>query len=301
MTEPREPFSRFLARMEARGFQPSRKLGQNFLLDPSLHRAIASAAELGRGDVGLEIGGGLGFLTRELAASDADLVVVEIDPRLHAILSEELASLDPAGSRIRLVLADALGHNDSLAQEVLAALSAARGPETRRFVVVANLPYAVSGPLLARLPLLDPPPDRMVVLVQLELGQRLCALVGSGDYGSLSATLGAGYRIRIERKVGREVFRPRPNVDSALVVFDRLPAAPLWGLGPQQRREFSALVRALFSSRRKTLSAGLPLAWRMLGRTDAIPALPAQIARARPEELGPESWVALFEQIVRCF
>lgn len=296
MSGDREPFARYLARMEAQGFHPSRKLGQNFLLDPSLHRVIAHTAGLRDTDLALEIGGGLGFLSRELATLAGRLVVVEIDPRLHAILKVDFARLDPTSERIELVLADALGPDDRLAPEVLAALARRAPASGGAFVVVANLPYAVSGPLLARLPLLEPAPDRIVVVVQLELAQRLAAAPGSAEFGSLSATLGAGYRMRIERKIGREVFRPRPNVDSALVVFERRADGPLWSLPARARIEFAAFVRSLFSSRRKTLAAGIPLARARRGLPEAEITLAPELARARPQDLDPASWVRLFTE-----
>ncbi|MBI5853279.1 MAG: hypothetical protein HZB39_19905, partial [Planctomycetes bacterium] len=89
----RDPFAAYRARLDALGFKPSRRLGQNFLLEPSLHRVIADAAGLLEGDVALEIGAGLGFLTRELAARAAHVVTVEVDPRLARILREDF----PAG------------------------------------------------------------------------------------------------------------------------------------------------------------------------------------------------------------
>ena len=109
MTAPgRSPFGRYRDLLRARGFRPSRRLGQNFLLDPSLHRALADAAAVEAGDLVLEIGAGLGFLTRELARRRARVVAVEVDPRLHGILAEELPAFPDAGRGVRLCLGDAL-------------------------------------------------------------------------------------------------------------------------------------------------------------------------------------------------
>src|SRR5690606_34306023 len=119
--DPRAPFQRYRELMAAHGFRPSRRLGQNFLLDPSLHRAIADAVEVGAEDFVLEVGPGLGFLTRELLARADRVLAVEIDPRLAAILRGELATLR-GGERVELIEGDVLGEGGELAPAVATAL-----------------------------------------------------------------------------------------------------------------------------------------------------------------------------------
>lgn len=293
-------FQRLLQRMQQLGFQPSRRLGQNFLLDPTLHRVIAEAAGLGRTDVVLEVGPGLGFLTRELAQRAGHVVAVEIDPRLASILREELLAFAPEWAPVEVVEGDVLAPEDSVHAAALAAVRAARARLGGGFAVVANLPYAASGPFLARLPLLVEPPERAVLLVQRELAERLTAAAGGRDYGSLPALLSGGYRIERLRKVGREVFRPRPQVDSAIVRLVRNPDGPLWDLDPSARRLFSRWLRGVYAGRRKQLRSGLLLAARQLGWPEPDPREEPLAAR-RIEELDAATCLQLFSRQHRPF
>jgi 16S rRNA (adenine1518-N6/adenine1519-N6)-dimethyltransferase len=293
VSDGREPFARFRELMAARGFRPSKRLGQNFLLDPSLHRVIADAVALSRADCVLEIGAGLGFLTRELAARAGRVVAVEIDRRLAAILADELAALAD-GERVALVIADALGEG-GLDAQVRAALARERAACPGRFLVVANLPYAASGPLLAELPLLVEPPDQAAVLVQLELAQRLAAVAGQREFGALSAIVGLAYAVDILRRVGPEVFRPRPAVASALVRLRRRSDSALLAVAPDARRAFAAFLRALFAQRRKQLRSVWPTA---LGRAGLPPRPPpAQWAGHRPEAVPGEAVLAMWREV----
>ena len=289
MSTAREPFSRFLERMEQLGFRPSKRLGQNFLLDPSLHKAIADAASLGAEDLVLEVGAGLGFLTRELAARARRVVAVEVDPRLLEILRQELPHFPGGGQNVQLIAGDILAGEQTLHPEVGAALAVGQGP----VVVVANLPYAISGPFLAICATLERAPDRIVVLVQKELAERLVARAGDPEYGSLAVLMGCGYEGRLLRKVGPEVFRPRPRVDSALVLLERRQGHRFWGLAAESRSGFARFVRMLFTGRRKMLRRALPMAWSLLGHTGP-PLVPQELASARPEQLAPQQCLDLW-------
>lgn len=289
----RDGFGRYRELMAAHGFRPSRRLGQNFLLDASLHRAIVDTAGIEPNDCVLEVGAGLGFLTRELAARAARVVAVEIDRRLASILRGELAVL-PEGGRVDVIEADVL-HGEPLQADVASALVAAQSACSGGFAVVANLPYAIAGPFLARLPLLDPAPDRGAVLVQLELGQRLVAAPGDRVYGALSVVLGACYELRLARRVGREVFRPRPAVDSALVEFRRRGDSELWRRSAAERRAFGGFVRALFGQRRKQLRSAFAVACARVGAAPA--AVPAALAKARPEALSWQQHLELWRSV----
>lgn len=282
----RESFPDYLRRLEALGFRPSSTRGQNFLLDPTLHRVIAEASGAGPNDVVLEIGVGLGFLTRELAPRAGAVVGVEIDERLFAIAGEDLAGT----ANVRLVLADALGGSGgSLPPAVVEAVDAALvGRE--RLLVVGNLPYAASGPLLAELAVRERLPDGITALVQKELGDRLAAGVEQEDYGGLSALLQSVYTVERLRTVGTEVFRPRPKVASAIVRLVRRPDASR--LTAKDRRSLQIFLRTLFGKRRKVLRTTLAEAARAIGRS--LPTLPAELLARRAETLGPDELVALF-------
>lgn len=285
----RDPFAQYRAAMAAVGFRPSSALGQNFLLDPSLHHWIALQAGATADDVVLEIGVGLGFLTRELAATAGVVVGIEIDRRLHGIAAAALADLD----NVRLLLGDALGGaGRSMLPEAVAALVPPR--PGGRILVVANLPYSVSGPLLAELCALPALPARALLLVQKELAARLAARCGDPDYGGLSAQVQALFAVRSLRDVSPQVFRPRPKVWSAILGLDlRADAAAALRAGPA-RRSFAAFVRALFQQRRKALRTTLPLAVAAVG--GRLPdGLPPTLLAQRAETLGPTELCDLWQ------
>lgn len=297
MTE-REGFAAYRARLAAVGFRPSRRLGQNFLLQPELHRVIADTAEVGADDVVLEIGAGLGFLTRELARRASRVIAVEIDARLCEILRQELEQMT-GGERVVLLHTDVLGGGGELAPEVQRATDGVRGLK-----VVANLPYAVTGPVLAALctgPLL---PTRMALLVQLEVAARLAAPPASSEYGSLSALTQSAYDVRMVKRVGRDVFRPRPNVDSGIVQLVATPAHPAPAWSRLQRRSFAAFVRALFSARRKKTRHSLLRAAAAAGATSIDPLAhwpgPIEPLEVRPGELDVPTLVALWRTVQAC-
>jgi 16S rRNA (adenine1518-N6/adenine1519-N6)-dimethyltransferase len=231
------------ARLSAAGFRPSRRLGQNFLLDDNLARALVRDAGVQPGDHVLEVGPGLGFLTGPLLDAGAEVLAVEIDGRLYELLLESLGG----SSRLRVVHADALARKHQLAPEVQALLPAS-GP----WRLVANLPYSVSAPLLVVLSELENPPTSMSVLVQLEVAERVCAAAGSGDWGPLSARLQAAYEVRLGREVGPGMFWPRPKVESAVAHLSLRPEAASEE-GRARRRELSELVAGLFQRRRQAL------------------------------------------------
>ncbi len=249
------------ARLDALGFRPSSARGQNFLLDPTLHAWIAEVADAGPADVAVEIGVGLGFLTRALAERAGAVVGVEVDRRLYEVSIKDLADMP----NVRLVHADALsGPGRSLAPEVqsaivesrdrLAADCASTGREGR-VLVVANLPYSISGALMVALFTADVLPDRVVVLVQRELAERFAGTVGEEAYGGLSVTLQSLFDVRVLRTVRPDVFRPRPKVASAVVQLDLRPAPSL--LQASDRQRFAAFVRTLFGKRRKVMRTTL--------------------------------------------
>jgi 16S rRNA (adenine1518-N6/adenine1519-N6)-dimethyltransferase len=229
------------------GTRRSRALGQNFLIDRNILEVIERLAELSPGDVVLEIGGGLGVLSQRLAAGALHLHVVEVDRRLEQPLQDVL---DPF-SNVTLHVADALEVD----------LAGLRPAPTK---VVANLPYGIAATVILRTIEELATVRSWVVMVQREVGERLAAAPASPAYGATSVLAQLACRVRVLRPVARTVFRPVPNVESALIGLERT--------GPPADPEVRALVRDAFAHRRKALAGSLALA----------PGAPADIrARAR--------------------
>ncbi|MBL8751141.1 MAG: ribosomal RNA small subunit methyltransferase A [Planctomycetes bacterium] len=262
----REPFQRYLDRMAAAGFRPSSTLGQNFLLDPSLHRWIAECAAPTPADTVVEIGAGLGFLTRELVARAGRVIAVEIDPRLLALAREDLVG----ATNLEWIAGDALGGPGGTLSPTIGAMLARPLPAGGRRLLIANLPYAVSGPLLAEVVAADPPFDAAVLLVQKELAQRVVAAPGAEDHGGLSVGVQVMFVGKLLRDVPPQVFRPRPKVTSSILHLVRRPDAPPELAQAAARRSFLAFVRALFQQRRKVLRTTLPAAAAAIGRTAPV-------------------------------
>lgn len=271
--------------MDSLQFKPSRRLGQNFLLDASLHRVLVNAADPRPGDLVLEVGPGLGFLTRELSGR-ARILAVELDGRLHEILGRELPGFACGGDSVRLLHCNALA-SSQIHPRVIEAMAEERAAHDGRFLVVANLPYAISGPLMAELTCLPSPPDELAVLVQLELAQRITAAPGTREYGALSVLLQLAYQPSILRKVSAEVFRPRPRVDSAMLHL--APRQPVdGGLVDLDRRALAAFLRQAFAGRRKKLRNAKVIT----GRSVA-PHL-QDLLELRPDAVAPNDLLELF-------
>ena len=221
------------------GLRPSRALGQNFVTDPNTVRRIARLAEVGPGDRVVEVGPGLGSLTLALLETGASVTAVEIDQRLMPVLEAVL------GSAVQLVMGDALRLDWS---ELL-------GPEPG-WVLVANLPYNIATPLVATL--LDHVAviERMVVMVQREVGERMAAAPGDSEYGAVSVKVAYWAEASIAGRVPAAVFTPRPKVESALVIIRRRPVP---AVDPQEvpAEKLFELVRAGFAKRRKMLRRSL--------------------------------------------
>ena len=211
---------------------PIKRLGQNFLIDPNIVRKIVALAELGPNDHVLEIGPGRGILTEALCHAAGRVTAVEVDPRLHAYLETRQEELP----NVELVCEDALAYQvENLPMGT---------------VVVANLPYNISTPLLFRL--LDQRDrfPRMVLMLQNEVADRLVAKPNGSDYGVLSVMAQYAADITKAFKVSANCFRPRPEVGSAVVL---LRTKERRGLSPEEEPKFAALVKASFAHRRKTL------------------------------------------------
>jgi len=250
---------------------PNRELGQHFLVDDNILGVARRLADLQQDDVVLEVGAGLGVLTAYLAERVGLVHAVELDRGLEPHLRERLAGHD----NVQLVLGDAL----TLPLEAL-------DPPPRK--LVANLPYQIATPLIAES--LDglPTIELWCVMVQREVADRFFATPGTKSYGAVSVLV----QLTAERTgfhpVARSVFRPPPNVDSALVAFRRTRA---WGLDFEHLKE---IVQGAFAHRRKTLVNSLELA---RGGREAEAAL-AELGLPpgiRAEALAPEQFLELAE------
>lgn len=234
------------ALIDRHDFRWRKRWGQNFLIEPDVVRRIVAEADLDQQDIALEIGPGLGGMTQELLVAAGHLVALEIDPELVNILRQTFAGVDS----FTLIQGDAL--KIDLAQTV--AKVASEGNFRPGFVVVANLPYYITTPLIFHLLESGAPWRRLVLMVQKEVAQRLQAPPGGKDYGALSVAIQYRATARVAFTVPPTVFCPRPNVDSAVVVLERLEQPFVEVL---DEKTFFAVVAAAFGQRRKTLSNAL--------------------------------------------
>ena len=256
----------------------TRRRGQNFLVDPNILGVIERLAELGPADVVLEIGGGLGGLSRRLAACGGYVHVVEVDRRLEPRLRESLAAYENASVHI----ADALELD----------LAGLDPPPSK---VVANLPYAIAATAILRTIEELPAVASWVVMVQREVGERLAATPGTPAYGVPSVLAQLACEVRVLRPIGRTVFRPVPHVDSVLVGLRRRAR----GAEPALR----ALIHDAFAHRRKALSGSLALtpgaAPDIRDRARAALVELGHPADSRAERLSPPDFRALAGMLAR--
>jgi 16S rRNA (adenine1518-N6/adenine1519-N6)-dimethyltransferase len=250
------------------GIRPSRALGQNFVADPNTVRRVARLAEIGPGDRVVEVGPGVGSLTLALRETGAEVTAVEVDRHLLPVLDAVLGSAD-----VKIVEGDAM----SLDWNGL--LGSQPG-----WVLVANLPYNIATPLVADL--LDGVPaiNRMLVMVQKEVADRLVAEPGGREYGAVSVKVAYWAESSLAGTVPASVFIPRPKVESALVSIRRRPAPAVDPEVVDAGLLFS-LVRAGFGHRRKMLRRAL---------AGLVPAGAFEAAGVRPdaraENLDVEAW-----------
>jgi len=250
---------------------PKKALGQHFLVDENILGVIGRMSELDPSDVVLEVGPGLGVLTRYLADRARLVHSIEIDRSLEPALREALGDR----ANVRLAFGDALRIDVS-------SLTPAPGK------LVANLPYNVATPLVVETLEHAATLERWCVMVQREVADRFFASPRTKAYGAVSVLVQLSARKTGFHPVPPTVFRPRPRVDSALVAFERSPLAPIADVRP--------VVEAAFAHRRKTLANSLAISG-LAARTRAEEAL-ASIGRpitARAEELEPDAFVRLAE------
>ncbi len=223
------------ALLERYGLKPKYSFGQNFLADERFTARIAEACGASGGSV-VELGAGLGALTRPLLASGVSWVLaVERDRDLVPALGQELATEVEAG-RLQILEEDAKSVD----------FASAFAGRPKPHVVAGNLPYQITGPLLEKAVHSAPSIDRAVFMVQLEVAERLVAPPNGEAYGALSVFVQRAFKVTRVFVVKRGAFYPQPNVDSAVVKLEPLGAGP-------ETDEFRAVVRSAFGQRRKKL------------------------------------------------
>ena len=220
-----------------------KKFGQNFLTDPALLARIADVCDWQEGDRALEIGPGAGALTSAISERAEEMLSIEIDQRLAPLLAETLAECPNA----KLVFGDALKTD-------LDALVAKELDWEGRYKLVANLPYYITTPLIMHVLEDCQNVDELVIMVQKEVGERLCSAPGSRAYGAV--TVMVQYLCTIERAfdVGRRAFSPPPDVDSTILHLVPFKERPIQAKDDQVLRR---VIKAAFSQRRKTLRNSL--------------------------------------------
>ena len=267
--------------LKQHGFAFKKKFGQNFLTDTNLLRAIVQDAGVDENTTVVEIGTGAGALTRALSERAKKVVSYEIDKSLAPVLSETLAGCE----NVEVVFRD-------FAKENLPQLE----KEIGAYVVVANLPYYVTTPLVMRFVEESAYCKGLTVMVQEEVAVRFCAKEGTADYGAVTAAIKRRGESEITRKVSRNLFTPRPNVDSAVVKINFCSG----GFAVESAGAYRETVRCAFLNRRKTLENNLMGSFRM-GREAAKDVLAsAEIPEGvRGETLSPEKLGRLSDILYR--
>ena len=238
------------------GINPRGDLGQNFLIDVNLIEFIVRAAELGPRDVALEVGSGTGGMTAFLAQDAGRVISVDIDKNMSMMAGEAVEGCN----NVTLINADILKNKNTLDPQICDVIRhhVASLPEGR-LKLVANLPYSVATPVISNLLASDLPWERMICTIQWELAEKMEAEPGTSKFGALSAWIQSQASVRILRRMGPNVFWPRPKVDSAIVSIwrDKDKAARI-----NDRRFFQDFLRRAFTLRRKFIRSVLVALYR---------------------------------------
>jgi 16S rRNA (adenine1518-N6/adenine1519-N6)-dimethyltransferase len=259
------------------GVRPSKSLGQNFLTDPNLARAIASDAGVGAGDHVVEVGAGFGSLTTALAATGAQVTAVEFDRVLMPALMEVTAGLENVtvvqGDAMKLDWRELTGEGE--------------------WTLCANLPYNIATPLVMDLLSDVPAIRRFIVMVQRETGERLAAQAGEERYGAVSVRVRYAASARLIRSVPAEVFWPRPTIESVVVRLDRLASPPV----DVDRAALWRVIEVSFAERRKTMRNALRRLGLDVETADHVLSESGVGPSQRPEELALGAFARIAERI----
>ncbi|WP_270886127.1 16S rRNA (adenine(1518)-N(6)/adenine(1519)-N(6))-dimethyltransferase RsmA [Pedococcus sp. 5OH_020] len=258
------------------GLRPTKQWGQNFVVDANTVKRIARVAGVSERDSVVEVGPGLGSLTLALLPRAGHVTAVEVDPALAEALPGTVRRLAPAyAERLTLVHADAMQVREL--------------PDPQPTALVANLPYNVSVPVVLTFLEAFPTLERVLVMVQLEVAERLAAGPGSKAYGVPSVKAAWYAAVRLAGTVPRSVFWPVPNVDSGLVALERRPPPET----AASRVDTFACVDAAFAQRRKTLRAALAGWAGSAARAEECLRAAGVDPRTRGEQLGVEAFAAI--------
>ena len=250
MTE-RQTLSFISKSLERAGLHPKTKYGQNFLVDLNLLDILIKGSDIQKTDVILEVGTGMGSLSKLMAPLAGAVVTVEIDRDLQALAAKELRGAD----NVTMLTCDALRNKNHMREDVMVAVreKLASIPDSR-FKLVANLPYNVATPIISNLLTVTPFPDRMVVTIQKELAQRIVAEPSCKDYSALTIWMQSLCDCEILRILPPSVFWPSPKVDSAII---RVTPNPVKRSRIVDLEYYHSRLRALFFHRRKFLRSQL--------------------------------------------
>ena len=270
--------------LKKHGFTFSKALGQNFLIDEAVCPAMAAALRADESTGVLEIGPGIGVLTKELCEVAGKVAAIELDKRLYPLLAETLADYD----NFELICGDVMKLD-------IAALIKEHFADCSTVKVCANLPYYITSPVIMTLLESNLPIDEIVVMVQKEAAERLCAEVGTREAGAVTLAVQYYGDSEILFPVGKESFMPSPKVDSAVIRITLHRERPY---AIEDEKRFFSLVKAAFSQRRKTLvnslssTAGIPKA--QLAEALKALSLPQTV---RAENLTMEDFVSLYKAL----
>ena len=219
-------------------FDFKKSLGQNFLHDENIIDKIVRSAEIDKDTLVIEIGPGAGALSKKTIPLSGYTILYEIDTRLKDILNDVLKDND----NFEIIF------NDVLKQDIKADISRFN---YKKIYVVANLPYYITTPIITKV-IDEISPDKIVIMIQEDVADRLSASVGSRDYGMITVALGAFYDIRKLFRVGRNCFKPAPNVDSAVISLDKHNKFDI-----KNKDKFDKLIKDAFMFKRKNLRNNL--------------------------------------------
>ena len=254
---------------------PTKKLGQNFVIDPNTVRRIVEIADVTPSDVVVEIGPGLGSLTLGLLPQAQEVIAIEIDSRLANQLPKTIETHASAqASKLKVINQDALQVSEL---------------PSRPNKLVANLPYNISVPVLLHFLELFPSISHVLVMVQAEVGERLAAKPGSRIYGIPSIKAQFYADTKIAAQISRQIFWPVPNVDSVLVSLIRRNQS----IDPKLRTELFAIVDSAFSQRRKTLRSALVSYFGDTNKVEQVLAQAKIDSKLRGEQLGLENFLLI--------
>lgn len=266
--------------LEKHGFHFKKQFGQNFISDTNLLRSIVEASGIDKDTTVVEIGCGAGTLTRALAEAAKKVYAFDIDRDLQPVLAETLAGLD----NVEVIFRDFNKLNLKEFER-----------EIEEYVVVANLPYYITTPLVTKLLEESDKVQGLSIMVQEEVAERFCAKENTPEYGSITAAIALKGRARIVKRVSRNLFYPRPNVDSAVVKieFER------GRIAVKDERAYRQTVKCAFLNRRKTLENNLVNFFKLTReQAKEILAEAGVEDKARGETLSPERLAKLADVLL---